>query len=366
MANCCSDNQENVGWRTATRELNRREVLRLGIVWGLGTLIGGALLAGCDCLPDIGWGPDVLRPVFYGYRDYTTAEGAPGTVRVFYPSLDGAPVGAPIVGCVGRFPLVVFMHGDCSEVNHHMKWFRLGATLARCGYIVAMPSLSNTLYPWVDPHPDLTLGIDVVRWMRTAWELRSYLMDEPNTAYVGHSWGGLLAGRLAIDQPSSAYVSLGGAWTEWPGTPAIPLPSLPCPSLFAWGTVDFAADASRLWGIIPQPKHQLRLEDGHHWDYLLPANTTCETSVGPCSLVEGLAADFTAVFISKYVQPEASALTANTIPDHLSVPSVTLTGDQVFYAGSHLTSFQLIAATAGCSVSIEWSTPAGSGGSTLP
>lgn len=350
----------------AKRGMSRREVLKQGLIWGLGAAVGGVLLAGCDCIPEIGWGPDVLRPVFYGHRDYTTADGAPGTLRVFYPSLDGAPDGAPIVECVGKFPLVVFMHGDCSEVNHHLQWFRLGATLARCGYVVAMPSLANALYPWVEPHPDLTLGVDVLGWMRTGWELRSYVMAEPNTAFVGHSWGGLLAGRLAIDQPSSAYVSLGGVWTEWPGTPAIPLPSLPCPSLFAWGTVDFAADATGLWGIIPQPKHQLRFEGGDHWDYLPAASTICETSVGPCSLVEGLAADFTAVFISKYMPPEASALASSPIPDDLSVPAITLSGDQIFYAGAHLTSFQLISSTAGCSVSIEWSTPTGAGGRTLP
>jgi hypothetical protein len=33
--------------------------------------------------------------VFYGYREYTAADGAPLTVRVYYPSLDGAPDGAP-------------------------------------------------------------------------------------------------------------------------------------------------------------------------------------------------------------------------------------------------------------------------------
>jgi pimeloyl-ACP methyl ester carboxylesterase len=350
----------------AQRGMTRREVLKQGFLWGLGATAGGAVLAGCDCLPEIAWGPDVLRPVFYGHRDYTTADGAPGTLRVFYPSLDGAPDGAPIVECVGEFPLVVFMHGQCSEADHHLKWFRLGATLARCGYVVAMPSLSNAIYPWVDPHPDLTLGVDVLGWMRTGWEMSSRVMAEPNTAFVGHSYGGLLAGRLAIDQPSSAYVSLGGVWTEWPGMPPNPLPSLPCPSMFAWGTADANADASGLWGNIPDPKHQLRFVNGGHWDYLPAASTTCETSVAPCPLVEGLAADFTAVFISKYMPPEASALGASTIPDDLSVPAIVLTGDQTFYAGAHLTSFQLITTTPGCSVDIEWSTPAGTGTRSLP
>jgi hypothetical protein len=136
--------------------------------------------------------------------------------------------------------------------------------------------------------------------------------------------------------------------------------------MFAWGTADANADASGLWGNIPDPKHQLRFVNGGHWDYLPAASTTCETSVAPCPLVEGLAADFTAVFISKYMPPEASALGASTIPDDLSVPAIVLTGDQTFYAGAHLTSFQLITTTPGCSVDIEWSTPAGTGTRSLP
>ncbi|HEX3128642.1 MAG TPA: CopG family antitoxin [Thermoanaerobaculia bacterium] len=42
------------------------------------------------------------------------------------------------------------------------------------------------------------------------------------------------------------------------------------------------------------------------------------------------------------------------------------TADQMFYAGAHLTSFQLITTMAGCSVDIEWSTSAGTGTRSLP
>lgn len=191
-------------------------------------------------------------------------------------------------------------------------------------------------------------------------------MAEPNTAFVGHSRGGLLAGRLAVDQPSSVYVSLGGVWTDWPLTIASPLSSLPCPSMLAWGTVDAIADATTLWGAVPDPKHKIRFIDGDHWDYLPAASTTCESSVGPCPLVEGLAADFTAVFIAKHMPPEASTMDSSTILDDLTVPAIALTADQMFYAGAHLTSFQLITTTAGCSVEIEWSTSAGTGTRSLP
>jgi hypothetical protein len=78
----------------------------------------------------------------------------------------------------------------------------------------------------------------------------------------------------------------------------------------------------------------------------------------------GLAADFTAVFISKNMPPEGAS--PFTIPDDLTVPAIVLTVDQTFYAGAHLTSFQLITSTAGCSATLEWSTSSGSGVRTLP
>jgi hypothetical protein len=41
-------------------------------------------LAGCP----IGWQPSALAPVFHGYRTYGAADGAPATLRVFFPSAD--------------------------------------------------------------------------------------------------------------------------------------------------------------------------------------------------------------------------------------------------------------------------------------
>ncbi len=73
--------------------------------------------------------------------------------------------------------------------------------------------------------------------------------------------------------------------------------------------------------------------------------------------MEGLTADLTALFFSKYMR-------AANVADSLEPPEYTLTGDQQFYAGAHLTSFGLLP-RAGCGATIEWSTSV-SGSVTLP
>src|SRR5438105_1573078 len=112
----------------------------------------------------IAWQPNALAPVFYGYRDYEVvfppvlmARLAPGDVvgglglpthraRVFYPSLDGSPEGAAILSDCGRFPVIVFAHGECDgDVDHYKKWFEIPALLARAGSIVVIPELSQSL-----------------------------------------------------------------------------------------------------------------------------------------------------------------------------------------------------------------------------
>jgi hypothetical protein len=97
-------------------------------------------LFGDDC--PIAWRPTALAPVFYAYRDYGTAGGAPGDVRVFFPSLDGSPDSGEILRDCGRYPLIVFAHGHCStDTDHYLKRFEVPAVLARAGYVVAVPRL---------------------------------------------------------------------------------------------------------------------------------------------------------------------------------------------------------------------------------
>lgn len=94
----------------------------------------------------IGWQPAALTPVFFGARSLGTADGAPVSLRVFFPSLDGAVETAPLLEGCGRYPLVLFCHGHCiGEVGeaHHRRWFRIPAQLARAGYVVVVPHLAG-------------------------------------------------------------------------------------------------------------------------------------------------------------------------------------------------------------------------------
>jgi hypothetical protein len=80
---------------------------------------------------DICWQPSVLAPVFFGIKDFgVREEGAPVALRVFYPSIDGAPHDAPFLEECGAYPLVLFLHGWCNETEHYKKWHHLPAQLA--------------------------------------------------------------------------------------------------------------------------------------------------------------------------------------------------------------------------------------------
>src|SRR5690606_21136008 len=108
--------------------------------------------AGCP----IGWKPSALAPVFYGYRHYFYPHGAPTPVQVYFPSLDGAAASAPPLEGCGRYPLIVFVHGQCSDPDHYRKWTHLPAALARSGYVVAVPNLHGIDNPSYDQQSTVT------------------------------------------------------------------------------------------------------------------------------------------------------------------------------------------------------------------
>jgi hypothetical protein len=372
--------------RTTT---TRREFMHQAL-WALGAAAGGSVLTACNrpilrpyrkyrarqvtlpgtepapCEPawddpPVGWAPNVMRPVFYGYADYNSTVGAPTNVRVYYPSADGAPQCAPFLGGFGRFPLVAFLHGHCptSESFHYTKWSLLPAVLARCGFVVAVPSLGFDHLPHLDD-PAYQRIRDVVDWMRTSWSRRAYLMQA--FGVVGHSYGALHGGRLAADLGARAYVSLSGQWKSWP-LPS-PVTSLSAPKLLAWGTgaPEMAeGDLTGFWSNIGSPKHRLVFTEGQHWDYVPPTVTTCASIAGPCTLVDDLTADLTAIYLSKYMPPEEAGILPGLIEDDLTLPAVSLTSEQQSFAGGHLTSFGRVGAQAACTATLEWLTPDGSG-----
>lgn len=89
----------------------------------------------------IGWTPTVLTPVFWG-REQKDVGVFNTPTTIYYPSLDGAPDGAPILRNCGRYSLILFMHGHCqTEGDHIYRWERHLAQLARSGFVVAAPFL---------------------------------------------------------------------------------------------------------------------------------------------------------------------------------------------------------------------------------
>lgn len=343
-------------------DMSRRRFLRRALQWGAGGAVLGGVLTGCDddCTSPISWLPTVLAPVFYGYQEFDTSDGAPARLRVFYPSLEGVTLDAPMLTCTGRYPLVLFLHGQCDEPDHFQRWNLLPAVLARCGFVVAVPELGwgGGQYPWAEPSAQYTVATGTLDWVRTSWAGSAWLSGSSTLGLAGHSFGALLAGRLAQDLPCSAYVSVGGGWAEWPATPPAPIYSLGVPSLFLYGTEDeFAALPPANWASVPTPTHRGIFQGGQHWDHLDPSAPQCGDTNGPCDLVESLTADLTALFFSKYMR------VAN-VADSLEPPEYTLTGDQQFYAGAHLTSFDQLP-RAGCGATLEWSTSV-SGSVALP
>lgn len=314
---------------------------------------------------ELGWQPSVLAPVFYGIADVDPTLGAPARIRIVYPSVDGAPENAPLLEGCGRYPLVVFLHGQCGDTDHFRAWDILPAQLARSGYVVAIPELSSSP-PWGESNPDVALVQQVLFWMRGSWEHAQVLLPPPVTAIVGHSWGALLGARVARQLQSQgnlfkvgAYVSLSGPWIEWGYESLLPL-DLEMPTLFTWGTgsddviAALEGAAAERWQQPGGARHKLVFLDGAHWDYLPEGQTSCANSRGPCSLVGSLAADFVTTFLSHYIPPERWWLLPSTIPHSLIPPPLALTEKQQFFVGGHLGGLAQIGTRVGCSVTHTW------------
>jgi alpha-beta hydrolase superfamily lysophospholipase len=213
-------------------------------------------------------------------------DGAPVTVRVFFPSLDGSVFAAPILDGCAQFPVILFAHGQCHQAGteHYKRWYQLPVQLARSGYVVVVPDLpSMATDPSTEDHPALGAMVSTLVWLRGEWEHRDVLLPAAAplaTAIAGHSRGALLAARFArvVDtQPGllslDAFASLSGVWGEWHGS-RLPIRDLTVPMLFVSG--DFVVDpftdfSEELWAALDPPKHRAVFAEGGHWDYLAAA-----------------------------------------------------------------------------------------------
>ena len=280
--------RESREFRSSNRRLQHRILIDLGLFpaqtdYVLGVLDklrdmfdpnfpGEATLGLCP----IGWRPTVLAPVFWGRE-----QAYIGKIRttIYYPSLDGSPETAPFLADCGKYPLILFLHGHCPQEGDHLaKWERALAQLARSGFVVAAPLLGRIAG---GPTQEALLDevLEVLAWMREQWTGRAALLPPPHMGVFGHSYGAMLAGRVAASQPVRAYASLSAGWHEWrsfgSGLP-IPLFELSDPSLHVWGTdaiLDVIGDAD--WERIALPRHRVVLNEGGHWVYLQGTSGGC-------------------------------------------------------------------------------------------
>ncbi len=334
---------------------------------------------------EIGWQPNALSPVFYGVRDYSPLDdlpvleaarrvdiqdvtpwgnGAPTALRVFFPSLDGAVFSAPLLQGCGRYPLILFVHGDCSQNNpnvqrHYQQWFYPQAQLAESGYVVVVANYG------VLSHPS-NLGqaayglIEAVRaWMRDEWEYRDVLMPEPATGIYGHSYGAMIAALAATPNKFAAYAGLSGVWEDWSSGP-LAFTGLTCPKLFiAGGPFDFFTNLGESnWDALPAPKHWIRFDSGVHWDYLPAGSTPCDQNRGDCSFLKQAASDFVITFFSRYLPPDLCPDLPGKIPESLIAPPLDLsTWEKAFYGTGHLTGVSALSTNAACGFTDEFVTP---------
>ena len=314
----------------------------------------------------VDWTPDILHPMFWGFQDLDVANGgAPGPLRIYYPTYEGTPQNAPILKlCLIRYPVVLFMHGQAPCVpdpNYFKRWHILGMVLARSGYVVVMPK--HSAGEPAEGSADIDVGLAALSFVRNGWEHRNWVdTDATATTVAGHSRGAVLAARIRQSRPSiGAFVGLSGAWQDIPLPERIALlQSIQVPAFFSWATLEGpvpeSLDLDGQWQAVPGPKWAA-IFPGLHFDYVSPF-TGCSFERGKCDLIELVIAELVALFITRQVPVKTSRA---PIPPSLIPPAVTLTPKQEFFAGSHLNGIGLIESRQGCGIDLRWEDPLDTG-----
>jgi pimeloyl-ACP methyl ester carboxylesterase len=328
--------------------------------------IDDAVLAPPDGCP-IGWRPTVLTPVFWGRQVFEPDNCLPVRTHVYYPSIDGAVQNAPLLNLCGRYPLILFLHGHCQqELDHIFRWERTLAQLARSGFVVAAPLLA--IHNGPQQQEAFDQATRVLRWMRRHWTGRAVLLPPPETGICGHSFGAMMACRLAVAQPVRAFAGLSATWHEWSQLGPLPIPlfNLAVPSLHMWGTEPFPPDAlaDEDFAKIPPPRHKVILEGAPHFVYLQGQQGGCSPERNGCHLLGAVAGDLLAGFFARYLPPSERAEAGASIPLSLVPPDIDLTFEQQFFAGAHLMGLKGLPFSDGCRVVSAFAT-AGTSGETV-
>jgi len=307
------------------------------------------------------WTPDIAHPVFWGVQDLTVASGAPRNLRIFYPTVEGFTSAPPILKlCLVRWPVVLFLHGQppagIPTNGYHRRWWQLPAVLARSGFVVVVPS-HLPAPPTEDAEPAVAAALRDIDWVRTQWSDSTWVHKQPEfTAVAGHSWGAMLAARVAAARPAfAAFVSLSGPYLEL--GPALPsLTPVAAPSFLMWANGNGPGidqedldGPNHLWDQLTQPRYSA-VYQGEHFDYL-PESDTGRAPRGSCPAVGAVAADLAALFIAANIQVP---LSRTTVGVDLQPPRVSLTQRQEFFAGAHLQGLGRFQSQPGCRLDLRW------------
>jgi hypothetical protein len=320
---------------------------------------------GAECDPPsvngIDWIPDVAHPVAWGEEHLTTADGAPRIVSIYYPSPRFVPPRPMLRSCLGRWPVVLLLHGQppagvttSAADGYNRRFSRIAVALARSGYVVVAPL--HTPKPNLEEAPSLIADAKTdVDWVRDSWhEAKWVARHSTPVTVVGHSYGGIEATRIAAGwEEVGALVSLGGPYLELNDARNL-MSSIRCPSLFMFSKTsgleleqieDDENPNNNVWRDLPGDRY-VATYDGEHFDYLDPS-ASGTVPRGPCTQIGQLVADLTALFVAAQVQSHTQ------IPVGLRKPQVTLSDVQQTLAIQHLPSIDKNWGEA-CKIQLKW------------
>lgn len=277
-------------------------------------------------------------------------------IRIIYPSTDGAVWNAPILEDCGLFPVVLFAHGQCADVDHYRSWTPPLVPLARSGYVVVMPEMNYG----GNPFGSTGQLLQALGWAIFEWSHGSLLA--PSFGVAGHSYGALATAALrAENHIGNVYASLGGGFAEFHGEAGDRLRAVDVPALLMAGTDDIFVFEGQTgqpvgWKQVGPFKHSVVFENGDHWDYL-PPGFECQNGLrGTCDASWILASDILLTFFSKYMPPtplpQSLGLSMNP-PTADDVLALNPTAAQQFFLGGHLLGKTFLA-SAHAPVGIQW------------
>jgi hypothetical protein len=315
----------------------------------------------CSIRSSVDWIVDIAHPVFFGVE---VAAGAPRPMRIYYPS-DTPRDGGLLEPCLQGWPIVLYLHGMPPREGVPTSpwanaWTRLPATIARCGYVVAVPR-HNAQQIESDPAATVAAAIADIEWLRSGWTGSRWVDKRPtSTVVAGHSYGALIAARTAATHEVGALVSLSGPYIQ-DGVSRQALKQVSAPCFFMWGGDDFGLsnqfddlDQAMFWSTELKQDRYAAVYEGEHFDYV-DAVHTGGAPRGPCAHVGAASADLAALFVAANI----ASLTAVDVA--LNKPQATLTPQQQVFAQDHLVGLDQFTGP-GCRMTLRWVVDGQTGG----